>query len=114
MFKNIFKNIKIGIKNLIKWFRIIWADRWWDFGFLYEIINFKLKDMEYNFNKFGLSESSNKKSIKMRICIDLIDKLIEDDYFEKYEDVEQALEERKKDTEKLFSLLANNIDSWWD
>ena len=36
-------NFRYGVKNLIKWFKIIWADRNWDHVFIYKIIEHKLK-----------------------------------------------------------------------
>ena len=40
-----------GIKNLIKWFPIIWKDRNWDHSYIYEILKFKLKKTFKPFNK---------------------------------------------------------------
>jgi len=52
-FRNIRSNIRtfyIGVKNIWKWKKIIYNDRWWDYHFLHEILKFKLEDMEKNWS----------------------------------------------------------------
>lgn len=47
-FRNIYSNIRRffgNIKNLWKFRKIVWQDRWWDYEFLMNFIEFKLKDM---------------------------------------------------------------------
>jgi hypothetical protein len=36
-------DFRYGVKNLFKWFKVIWADRNWDHVFIYKIIEHKLK-----------------------------------------------------------------------
>jgi hypothetical protein len=36
-------DFRCGVKNLIKWYKIIWADRSWDHAFIYKIIEHKLR-----------------------------------------------------------------------
>lgn len=77
------RNIKYGIKNLIKWFPVIWQDRDWDHYFLYVILHHKLKYME----KVFLSDdchvmSAKQTAAQIKICINLLDRLIEDEYHE--------------------------------
>jgi len=37
------RNIRTSIRNLIKWFPIVWRDRDWDHSFTYDAIQFKLE-----------------------------------------------------------------------
>ena len=37
------RNIGTSIRNLIKWFPIVWRDRDWDHSFTYDVIQFKLE-----------------------------------------------------------------------
>ena len=39
------KQFILGIKNICKWFPVIWKDRDWDDSFLFEIIKFKISKM---------------------------------------------------------------------
>ena len=42
--KYLHRDIAQGIKNLIKWFPIIWKDRNWDDSFIFDILQFKLQN----------------------------------------------------------------------
>ena len=74
------RNIKYGTQNIIAWFYVIWNDRDWDQWFLYKIIQFKLKQMEQLQRKYGNSINSNDYADQMKLCINLLGRLIEDDY----------------------------------
>ena len=43
-FKYLHRDIAKGIKNLWKWFPVIWKDRDWDNYFIFEALKFKLKN----------------------------------------------------------------------
>ena len=74
------KNIFYSIKNLIKWFKIIWTDRDWDHNYLYFILKFKLERMR-DYNKIhGSSVNSNITAQRIDKCVKILDKLIEDDF----------------------------------
>jgi hypothetical protein len=78
--KTFFRNIKLGIPNLIKWFPVIWKDRDWDQHFLYVILQFKLKQMEQLQRKYGISANRNDYADQMKTCIILLDRIIKSDY----------------------------------
>jgi hypothetical protein len=84
-----------GIKNLIKWFKIIWEDQDWDQDFLYKILHHKLKNMEefyYSDNTHLVNSKQTAKQI--RVARILCERLIDRDYLgnamipydDKYED----------------------------
>lgn len=75
-------NIIRGMKNYWKWRKIIYYDRWWDHQYLFEILRFKLEDMETNFKAHGHHLNAEKSAHKMRICKLLLDRLIKDDYYD--------------------------------
>lgn len=57
LFKDIyifFRNISIGIKNIIYYFPVIWNDRHWDYEFLLDIVEVKIKNMREGINKDDL------------------------------------------------------------
>ena len=69
-----------GIKNLWKWKKVIWNDRWYDSYFLFKLLKFKLENMEYKFRKDGMHLNNGKDADKMKICILLLDRIIKDEY----------------------------------
>ena len=91
-----FRNIKYGIENLIKWFPTIWNDRDWDYCFLYDLLYFKLKNMEKFQRKYGHSVSNEEIANEIKPCIEVLGRLIEDDY---KDEVWLALRERWGDFE---------------
>jgi len=76
------RDIKYGIKNLIKWFPVIWKDRDWDQWFLYKILYFKLKEMEYNQRVYGHHVNNEKVADQIKTCKLLAKRLIDNDYLE--------------------------------
>jgi hypothetical protein len=99
-------DFKEGIKNLIKYFKLIWKDRWWDYYYLEELILFKLKDME---NKWGNeTHYVGDKFTKKRLQV-LIKKL------EELKKMEEDLElDINKKREKVYKLLGKNLGRFWD
>lgn len=75
-----FRNIKYGIKNIIKWMPVIWNDRQWDQYYLYLMLRHKLSLMEKFFREDGITLSSEEKAEKMELCILLLDRLIKSEY----------------------------------
>ena len=69
-----------GIKNLIKWFPIIWTDRWWDHSFIFKMLHFKLNDMEKLYRARSIHKYSDETADQMKMCVRLLDRIIKDDY----------------------------------
>lgn len=82
-------NIKYGIENLIRWFPVIWKDRDGDQYYFYVILRQKLKHMEHlhSSDKSHLM-SAEQTAKEIKICFDLLDRLVKDEYdesaFKKY------------------------------
>ncbi len=75
-----FRSIKNGTKNLVIWFPAIWRDRDWDHFYLYIILRKKLSNMENYHRKYGYSVISEKTADNIKLCVNLLDRLIEDKY----------------------------------
>lgn len=74
-----FRNIKYGMRNLIKWTPVIWQDRDWDQWFLYKILHFKLQEME-KMQRNGIHLHREATADKIKVCKLLLKRLIDDDY----------------------------------
>ena len=70
-----------GIKNLIKYRKLIWSDRWYDSTFLHQMLRFKLNDMaqEWKNAHYVGSEYEEKLLKELVQLLDDIDAL-EDDF----------------------------------
>ena len=85
-FKYIPRNIAQGIKNLLKWYPIIWKDRDWDNHFIFETLKFKLKNTANYLVKYDRYVGVEDDVRYIRICEKLIQR-IQDDYYQmEYQD----------------------------
>jgi len=71
-----------GIKNIFIWIPILIEDRQWDHGYIFIILKKKLELMEKYFLKHGHPVGSEKDAKNMRIAINLLDRLIKDNYMD--------------------------------
>lgn len=71
---------KTGIKNLWKWFPVIWKDRDYDHDFIFEILKFKLNNMANRFEQTNRFVDSTKQASKIRTCTRLIQKIQDGSY----------------------------------
>jgi len=69
-----------GVKNLIRWFPIIWKDRDWDHTYIFEILKFKLKNQSEYIGKNDNHVSAKYDAEKMMLCVRLIER-IQDEYY---------------------------------
>jgi len=80
MIRSIYRNLKFGIQNLIKYFKIIWNDRNWDHTFFLEIMRFKLNLISKEFSKVKHYEGWEEDVVNMKFALEILDRLIAEDY----------------------------------
>jgi len=81
-----FRDFKIGIKNIIYWFPIIWKDRNWDHRHIFDIFAHKLKVQAEYIGKYGLNLNNWKDERDMMTCVRLIEKIKDEWYSMEYMD----------------------------
>jgi uncharacterized UPF0160 family protein len=100
-----------GIKNIIKWFHIIWEDRDFDYGYLLDILEFKLKSMEQFFNSNDTWTKNSKKCAKQIMIVkNLIHRIKREDYLTNKNEKYMV----NQDLEYLGLMLRKHLKSWWD
>lgn len=99
-----------GIKNLIKWFKIVWKDRDYDDFFIFEVLKFKIENTAKYTERRQWFVGWEHEVSRMETCIELIDR-IQNEYYEmEYLDYEESnhyfVESDLKDEkgENLFEL----------
>lgn len=134
-----------GIGNIIDWFPVIWRDRDFDEGYLYDLLYKKLDRME-NFYRSdkpyvadALKTADEIKEVKDLLFnvmnntyeTAVLDKFDTSSFFKiegntfvsnvdnpEYQKYSNALDEAEKQYQeakkKLFALMAEKIDDWWD
>jgi len=80
------KYFKQGIKNIWYWFPIIWKDRNWDDHYIFEILKHKLKAQAKYIGKRDFHTRAQLDAKRMRLCIELINKVQEEYYSSEYMD----------------------------
>jgi hypothetical protein len=84
------KDFIYGIKNLWKWFPVIWSDRDWDQHFIYDSTHsHKLEKQATCFSQSEYSTRSKREAEKMFLCARLAriqqEELYVDEFYESYE-----------------------------
>ena len=111
-----------GISNLIKWFPLIWKDRDFDHGYLYDILYFKLGEMQKFFesdNAWSADAKEYAKQIKecRKLLYRIMNESIQDENWDgdNFTRSLNEIAELEKEEKKLFwNMICDNIDSWWD
>lgn len=95
------QDIKTGIRNLIKWFKIIWKDRNYDHYYLEVMMLEKLKGIRCSIEQYNEITNSNGKYVDhyraLNICIEILRRRTNEFYHElmfKNIDVDVAYEKR--------------------
>lgn len=118
--KRIPKNITIGIRNCIRWFPVIWTDRDFDYGYLLDIMDKKLKYMEKFFRSGKTwSEGSEKRANQITALRKRIEDIEEEVWMNKFEvtdkdSVYRAEAEYDRIMEDFVWILRYRLRDWWD
>jgi hypothetical protein len=76
------RSLIYGVKNLWIWFPVIWSDRNWDHQFIYEVFKHKLHLTEQLIRNDGIHINHLRDAKRIKLCVDLLDRLINDEYHE--------------------------------
>jgi hypothetical protein len=79
-----------GIKNLWRWFPVIWKDRDWDGYYIFEILKTKLKNQAEYIGSRDLHTRSKRDSEIMLLCVRLMGKVQEEFYSSEYMDYHES------------------------
>ena len=79
-----------SIKNLIRWFPIIWKDEDWDDHFIFEILKFKLKNQAEYIGGHNRHLSAKRDAEIMMLCVRLIEKVQDEFYGTEYFDYQDS------------------------
>jgi hypothetical protein len=116
------KYIKYGVKNLYKWFWVIWNDRDWDHHYIFQVLKFKLEKQANHLAENGFHNNAQRDAELMMTCVRLIDKLQNEYYYDELcksgvrssEAVQNVIAKHKKAKRLLFKIMNDRIEEWWD
>lgn len=78
------------IRNLIRWFPIIWKDEDWDDHYIFEILKFKLKNQAEYIGFHDRHMSAKRDAEIMMLCVRLIEKVQDEWYGREYFDYHKS------------------------
>lgn len=131
---NLFENIKLwwkyegqyyhkdfaqGVKNLWRWFPVIWKDRDWDDSFIFDILIQKLKNQSDYIGKKDRHTSAKRDAEVMMTCCRLLEKVKVDDYGIEYLSYENTnwnftpCEDNPGYSRLEFDLISENFDDYF-
>ena len=116
------KYIKYGVKNLYKWFWVIWKDRDWDHYYILQVLKFKLEKQANHLAENGFHNNAQRDAELMMTCVRLIDKLQNEYYYDELcksgvrssEAVQNVIAKHNKARRLLFKIMNDRIEEWWD
>lgn len=134
--KRLIYNLKYSIRNLFYYFKTIWNDRSWDHSYILILLKIKLEKIVKDYDRKSYSTDIPYQKKYLRISINLLNKLIEDNFleeeYEKLFEGKDYLNLNKKTMEKLnilhikqhklkkkhlrllMLILEKRIEIWWD
>ena len=81
---------KKSVKNLIRWFPVIWKDRDWDDHYIWEILKTKLKYQSEYIGSRDIHVDAKYDAERMMWCVRLIDKIQDEFYSGEYMDYHES------------------------
>jgi len=81
-----FRNFKVGVKNLWYWLPIIWKDRHWDSHYIFEIMMHKIKAQSKYIGDRGIHTGAERDAEVMMTCVRLMEKVQDEFYSGEYSD----------------------------
>lgn len=113
------KEFARGIKNLWRWFPIIWKDRDWDHTYIYKIIETKLQFQAKGIGGRDRHTTANRDAEKMRTVAKLIERCREGFYEMEYMDYHESeikfipTDETKKWYTMEDNILSENFEAYF-
>jgi hypothetical protein len=83
------RDIITGLKNLWKWFPIIWKDRDWDDHYIFEVLKFKLKKQAKYIGDRNFHTTAKRDAEIMSLVVRLIEKEQDEYYNMEYMDYQK-------------------------
>lgn len=107
------------VVRFFDWLPVLWRDNDWDWVFVLILLRHKLERMVQYWDRKRRHVGWEKDVRHMKIAILLIDRLVENDYYTGYGEVDSfswinADKSRRSDLKTLCLLLERHLMDWWD
>lgn len=87
-----FSDFKVGVRNLVRWFKIVWRDRDYGYDGILTVMKFKIENVRDRIlkNDIILDEDQQRISRYATLCVKLIDRYTEEAYEMEYLDYHKS------------------------
>ena len=107
------------VKNMFRWFPIIWKDEDWDSHFIFEIFKFKLKNQAKYIGSRDIHTRAKRDAEIMMLCVSLMDKIQNDHYGIEYLNYEESKFnfipiEGTTSSELEIEYISDNLDDYFN
>jgi hypothetical protein len=108
-----------GVRNLIKWFPIVWADRDWDYSFTYRSLQFKMEQQANHLSENTVFVNSQAYADHARTMAKLIEHNLDNYYGIEYFDYHEAdweftpVEDKPGCTTLDIRVISEDFDSYF-
>lgn len=121
--RSIFRSMRHGIGNVVRWTPVIWHDEDFDGEYLLHIMEWKLRKMSNYFSDYGCHVGSERDAREMLICAEAIRRIRSEDfngnkihqnyfshefYFKNYDARQKGF------SDILFKIMNRRQAGWWD
>jgi len=113
------RTIANGIKNLWRWFPLVWKDRDWDHHYIFEVLKFKIANTAKYVGLKDRYVGADRDSEIMMTCVRLIDKVqneIYDGEWYEYTDQKMITEEVEGGNIRIvdFEIISENFKAYFE
>lgn len=111
--------VKYGIINLFKYFKVVWNDRSWDQGYMYDLMIRKLEVTIPSYEKYSNHVGSENTVMRMKTVLNLMKKVKDGDYGIEYLDYQDSeinfipTDETEKWFEMKKTVKKDNLDEFF-
>ena len=115
----LYYNIKNGLRNLWTYKSVIWNDRWYDYSYIFNILEFKLEQNIKNWDKAHYVGSEFTKG-RMIICLQRIREYntnlenLQELLFTKKISKHEYISQKDKLMNRTWKSFGRNIQRFWD
>jgi hypothetical protein len=118
----LYRCVRLGLKNLWRWFPVIWNDTDWDWSALAVLMETKLRFMAED-SKTWITMNAPRNRRQMLVCAELLKRMREEPLHESIiqnhggytrENVHMLARAETAEVELLFKLMAKHMRGWWE
>jgi hypothetical protein len=119
-FRYYHKDFAKGIKNLWRWFPLIWKDRDWDDYYIWVLLEKKLKNQAKYIRGRGRHLNANRDAERMMTCVRLMERIREDHYQMEYVDYQKSkfhfdpVPERPNNKQLRIEEISDNLEDYFN